>query len=195
MVIHDNRTIKEQVRSGLLIAFEIVGGFLVFLLASVALAWFFPAGQHVHFPGPLKAWISLLVALAIIFSTAERWAGFIPGFFLVRGIFGGLVYTAFPATSAANSHGLSRIQAGELLIYCLLVMGLLWRFIPPRRSRATTLDRCALTFFALSVAGMSVLSTDRILLAPLSGSIPLLVAWLVYRYRRSFRSTQVKSKR
>jgi len=180
----DHRSVKEQVKSGLLIAGELVGGFLVFILAAKGLIWLFPPDHSAHFPGPAKAWIALSIAAVAIFSTAERWAGIIPGFFLIRGLMGGLFATAFPIAASAHSQGISRLEAAELAIYCLCVIVLLWRFLPPHRAPATVLDRVALTVYAFSVAAVWALPRETAFRAPLLGAIPLLIAWLIFRRQR-----------
>ena len=95
----ENRSTKEQALSGMLLVAELVGGFLTILLTIIAFGWFFPPGEPSQFPGPLKAWIAVAVAAPVIFFTAERWAGLIPGFFLLRGIFGGGILRCISATA------------------------------------------------------------------------------------------------
>ncbi|HEY2457432.1 MAG TPA: hypothetical protein VGI13_09035 [Candidatus Acidoferrum sp.] len=152
-----DNSVKQQVKNGLLIAAEIVGGMLVFVLAAAGMLWLFPPGQAHQFPGPLKAWLALSVAGGIIYWTAERWAGVIPGLFLIRGLFRGLSFATFASASDVTS----RLQAAEVAMYSLCVIGFLWRFIPPRHTSPTTLDRFALTIYAFSVAAMFVLPQDK----------------------------------
>lgn len=175
------RSVTEQVESGFLIAGEIIGGFLVFILAAIGLQRLISAAPTSHFAGPLTAWIELGLAAVIIFATAERWGGFIPGFFFFGGALRGLSYTAFP--SAIPSNRIPRLEAGLIAAYSIAMIAVLWRFIPPRRARATSIDRSALTIFALSVATMPALPTSTGLRAVLVGSVPLLIAWAAYEWR------------
>jgi hypothetical protein len=69
------RSVGEQIKSGLLIASELVGGFLVFILAAVGLERLISAAPTSHFAGPLTAWIEFGLAAVIMFATAERWGG------------------------------------------------------------------------------------------------------------------------
>lgn len=69
------RSVREQVKSGFLIAGELVGGFLVFILAAVGLDLLIQAAPKSHFAGPPTAWIALSLATIIMFATAERWGG------------------------------------------------------------------------------------------------------------------------
>jgi hypothetical protein len=177
------RSVGEQVKSGFLIAGELVGGFLVFILAAVGLIQLISAAPSFHFRGPLTAWIELALATVIIFATAERWGGFIPGFFFLRSASLGIFYAVFPSLAPDRSREVTRWEAGLLGVYSIMIIAVLWRFIPPRRVQATVLDRAALTIFALSVAMMMALPSSTALRAPLIGSAPLLVAWATYRWR------------
>jgi hypothetical protein len=180
----DSRSVGEQVKSGLVIAGEFVVGFLTFLMASVGIVGLYQQAPS-HFLGPLTAWFELCVATVIIFATAERWGGYIPGFFLIRGFIGGIIHTIYPSPPGVHSEGLTRLEGAGLAIYSIALLAVLWRFIPPRRVRATVVDRTALTIFALSVASMLALPPGTFLRAPLVGSIPLLIAWTVYRWKLS----------
>jgi len=182
----ENRSTKEQALSGMLLVAELVGGFLTILLTIIAFGWFFPPGEPSQFPGPLKAWIAVAVAAPVIFFTAERWAGLIPGFFLLRGIFGGAFYAAFPRPPGLHSQGTPRMQAVELVIYSVVVLILLWRFVPPRRYRATVFDRTALTIYALSVASLWAATANGKAMPVIAGGIVILfAAWLQFRFFNS----------
>jgi hypothetical protein len=176
------RSVREQVKSGFLIAGELVGGFLVFILAEVGLGRLILAAPTSHFTGPVTAWIELGLATIIIFGTAERWGGFIPGFFFLRGATLGIFYAIFPS-AASPSHQIPRSEAALLAVYSVVIIAVLWRFIPPRRVRATLLDRAALTIFALSVAMMMALPSSTGLRVVLIGSAPLLVVWAAYEWK------------
>jgi hypothetical protein len=156
------RSIAEQVKSGFLIAGELVGGLLLFLLAVVSLRRLISPAPTVHLTGLLAACIALAVAIVVIYVTAERWGGFIPGFFFIQSAWKGAFYVIFPS-GTASPHRVARPEAGFLAAYSLLMIAMLWRFIPPRRIRVSFVDRLALTIFALSVAVMMALPDfDRI---------------------------------
>jgi|GEM_PF-2252228 hypothetical protein len=176
------RTVGEQVKSGFLIAGELVGGFLVFLLAAVGLDRLISGASTSHLAGPVTAWIEVAIAAIVMFATAERWGGFIPGFFFLRGAFLGAFYAIFPS-AASPSHQIPRSEAALLAAYSILIIAVLWRFIPPRRTRATVLDRSALTIFALSVAMMTALPTPTAYRVVLVGSAPLLIAWVTHEWK------------
>jgi hypothetical protein len=175
------RSAGEQVKSAAIIAGEFVGGFLVFLLAMTGVIRLISNAPTSHYGAPVTAWIEIAIAAIIMFATAERWAGFIPGFFLLRGIFGGITYTIFPTAADRHPHGMTRPEAAGLLIYSVVVTALLWRFIPPRRIRTTLVDRTALTIFALSIAILlQLLSSPAALPAAVLGCVSLIVAWTFY---------------
>jgi uncharacterized membrane protein len=75
-------------------------------------------------------------------------------------------------------------------MYSLCVIGFLWRFIPPRHTSPTTLDRFALTIYAFSVAATFVLPQDKAMLAPVFGSVPLIITWMIYRWTVNKHSKQ-----
>lgn len=108
--------------------------------------------------------------------------GFIPGFFFLRGAFLGVFYAIFPS-AASPSNRIPRSEAALLATYSIVIIAVLWRFIPPRRERATVLDRSALTIFALSVAMMTALPTSTGLRVVPVGSAPLLVAWAAHEWK------------
>jgi hypothetical protein len=173
------RSVGGQVKSGLVTACELVGGFIVFVLTMFGLALLIASKA----PRPVDYFLgslALVIATGIIFATAERWAAYIPGFLFLGGFTRSAWATVFP------SHGVGRAQAALLAVYSIAVIAMLWRFIPPRRQPATTLDRAALTAFALSFATALVLShPSTVPVAPLLISLgSLLVGWAGYRWRR-----------
>jgi hypothetical protein len=176
------RSVKEQGKSGLVIAGELVAGFLVFTLAAVGVKLLISGVPASHFAGPVVALIAVILATAIMFAAAERWGGFIPGFFFLRGAVLGVFYTMFPL-AASPSNRVPRSEAALIAAYSIAIIGILWRFIPPRRARATSLDRSCLTLFALSVAMMPALPTPTAYRVVLFGSAPLLIAWAAYEWQ------------
>ena len=180
----DQRSVKDQVKSGLLLAGRVVAAILIFALAAVGFGWMHSPEHPFHFPGPLRAWIALVTAAIIIFWTAERWL-MIPGLIIVRGFFGGLFHVLFPVTSGIHTRGLDRLDAAGLVVYSVCLVPLIWRFAPPTTYRATVFDRIAVTCYTLSIAAMVLFSKDTVLEAPLFGTIPLLLAWLIHLWNRS----------
>jgi hypothetical protein len=85
----DQRSVKDQVKSGLLLAGRVVAAILILSMAAVGFGWMHSPERPFHFPGPLRAWAALITAAIIIFWTAERWL-VIPGLVIVRGFFGAL---------------------------------------------------------------------------------------------------------
>ena len=178
IVSRDKRSVGAQIKSGFVIAGELVGGFVVFILAAKGLQGLVVAAPISHFAGPPIAWLELAIAAIVMFATAERWGGFIPGFFFLSGAIKATSASVFPVI------GVTRSEAALVAIYSIAIIALLWRFLPPRRWRATLVDRAALTTFALSVAATLVApSTTAALRVVLVGSIPLLVAWTAYRWK------------
>jgi len=170
----------------------VVAAILIFALAAVGFGWMHSPEHPFHFPGPLRAWIALVTAAIIIFLTAKRWL-MIPGLVIVRGFFGGLFYVFFPVTSPIHTRGLGRLAAAELVVYSICLVPLIWRFVPPTMYRTTVFDRVAITCYILSIAAMVLFSKDAVLEAPLFGTIPLLLAWLIHLWNRSKRAQHRRS--
>lgn len=179
----DKRSVKDQVKSGLLLAGRVVAAFLVFGLAAAGFSRMHSPEHPFHFPGALRAWMALVTAAIIIFWTAEHWL-LIPGLIIVRGFFGGLFYVIFPVASGIHTRGLDRLNAAELVVYSVCLVPLIWRFAPPTTYRATKFDRIAITSYILSIAAMVLFSKDAVE-APLIGTIPLLLAWFIHLWNRS----------
>src|SRR5262245_8257939 len=137
MASHE-RSVGKRVRSVIITLGEIVAGFLVLVLAMIGLSLLMEPSRPVHY---LVGSVALIISTGIMFATAERWGGFILGFIFAPALFKGVGYTISPP------NGLSRAQAVLLLAYCITALTTLWRFIPPRRRRATPLDRATLTAF------------------------------------------------
>jgi hypothetical protein len=102
-----------------------------------------------HLRGALLAWITLGVAAIVIFGTAERWGGFVPGFLFFYTASKGFFYALIPPVATHDPVPLTRLEYLGAGLYSALAIVFLWRFIPPRKVRATILDRVALTVFAL----------------------------------------------
>ena len=171
----------NRAKSALVIAGELVGGFVVFVLAMFGVG-LLAMSKPLRTVDLVVGTLVLVVALGLMFATAERWAGFIPGFIVLPGLLRGIAFTISPPRD------LDRVEAALLVVYCVIVMAMLWRFIPPRRLPVTMLDRVALTTFATSVAAYVVLvNRSHSLSIPLIGSIPLLVASVAYLRQRKSR--------
>lgn len=119
-----NKSAKEQVKGGFVMAGELVGGFLVFLLAAIALKRLTMAGPTYHYLGPLTPLLELCFATAVMFCTAERWAGFIPGFLFFWGAVRAIDYATF-SSSPRIASGVTRVGAALFAAYCIIMIALL----------------------------------------------------------------------
>lgn len=164
---------------------ELVGGFLVFILAVIGCARLVAEEPAQHFMGPIIAWVEVAAAAAIIFVSAGRWSGAALGYFLVRGVYAGLLFLVFPSLNHPKSPPTTRMGAAELAIFCVLVLAAVWRFMLPKPAKMTIADRVALTIFLLSICLMFALPPALAPRAAAFGSIPLFLDWVYYFWRRS----------
>jgi hypothetical protein len=174
--------VREQIKRGFLYAGEIVGGMLLCALAMQGFIGLFSEAPSRHFRGPLTAWVELGVATIIIFATAERWAGYVPGFLFLYNVLKGFSYALIPPGNSHAFHSWGRLEWLGFGAYFTLAIVLLWRFVPPRKVRATLLDRMALTIFALSFLIVGTLPISVAFRFPLIGLTALLIAWMAYRF-------------
>ena len=79
-------------------------------------------------------------------------------------------------------HSWSRLEWLAFGTYFALAVGLLWRFVPPRKMHATLLDRVALTIFALSFLIVGAIPISVAFKFPVIGLAALLIAWMAYRF-------------
>jgi hypothetical protein len=135
--------------------------------------------------GPLVSWGMVCLSAVILFLTANRWASLGPGFFCVPGLFrslGILVFGTNPSSSVPY-YRTTRTQAGEVLLFCIIVIVFTWRFARNHPAPTTFIDRIALTFFVLATVKQVVIPYTSPPLPLISGLLVLLIAWCVYRWQ------------
>jgi hypothetical protein len=187
---HDNRTNGEKVLSGLRLGVGLVAGILVLMLAFGGISTL-PAGAPAYGNyGPFVSWGMVCLATIILCLTANRWAAIGIGFFCVPALFKSLAVLLFGTnpSSSIPYHRLTRTQAGEILLVCLIVIALTWRFYGSHPAPTTFLDRIALTFFVLATIKQMTIPNSLPPLPLISGLSALLIAWCVYRWQRAGRS-------
>jgi len=177
------RSASEQVKSGFFKVGELVGGFLVFVMASRGFISLFSKEPPQNFRGLFIASSELCAAAIIMFLTAERWGGYIPGFLLLPAAMKGISYSIITPLSSTAREAFTAWQYGAMGLYGGVAIALLWRFVPPRRLNPTLLDRTALTIFALSLALSLALPPAFLSWPPLFGLSALFVSWAIYRWR------------
>lgn len=190
MLRPDNRTTGAKVVSGMRLGFGLVAGFLVLVLAFGGISTL-PAGAPAYGNyGPFVSWGMVCLATVILFLTANRWASIGFGFFCVPALFKSLAVLAFGTnpSSSIPYHRLTRMQAGEILFVCVIVIALTWRFLGNHPAPTTFLDRIALTFFVLATIKQMIIPYSWPPLPMISGLSALLIAWCAYRWRQAGRS-------
>jgi hypothetical protein len=182
----DHRTVSAKVVSGLRLGGGLVAGFLVVALALAGVSSL-PAGAPTfgHY-ALLASWSMLILATILMFWTVNRWVPYVPAFFVFPALFKTLAVILIGPNphSSISSSTLTRSEATELLIYCVVVIALTWRFVGNRPAPTTFVDRLALTFF--------VLATLKQVEAPyhwppfplISGLAALLIAYWISRRAR-----------
>lgn len=190
MLRPDNRTTRAKVVSGMRLGVGLVAGFLVLVLAFGGISTL-PAGAPAYGNyGPFVSWGMVCLATVILFLTANRWASIGFGFFCVPALFKSLAVLAFGTnpSSSIPYHRLTRMQAGEILFVCVIVLALTWRFLGNHPAPTTFLDRIALTFFVLATIKQMIIPYSWPPLPMISGLSALLIAWCAYRWRQAGRS-------
>lgn len=167
----------------------LVAGFLVIVLAFVGISAL-PAGAPAYGNyGLFVSWGMVCVSTVILFLTANQWASTGIGFFCVPAVFKSIAVLLFgtsPSSSLSYSR-LTRTQAGELLLVCIMIIALTWRFVGNRPAPTTFTDRIALTVFVLATIKQMVVPYRWPPLPLISGLSALLIAWCVYRWQQAGR--------
>jgi hypothetical protein len=155
-----------------------VAGFIVVALAVAGVSSL-PAGAPAFGKyGLLASWSMLTVAGIIMFLTVNRWAPYVPAFCVFPAAFKSAVLILIEP----NPHtSIPRTEALELLVYCVAVIALTWRFVGHRPAPTTLADRLALTLFALGAVKQTVTTYHWPPLPLISGLAALFVAWLISR--------------
>ena len=181
----DNRSLGEKVISGLRLGGGLVAGFLVLVLAVGGISTL-PAGAPAYGRyGTIVSWIMLGTSTIIMFWTTNRWAPFVPAFFLFPAAFkslGVIVFGPYPY-SLNTRHSITRADAAEIFAFCIVVIALTWRFVGGRPAVTTLLDRLALTFFVLAAIKHVTTSYHWPPVPLILGLSALFMAWCGYRLR------------
>jgi hypothetical protein len=178
---NDKRPKSKQLANGFRIAGGLIAGFVVMVMAMGGLAQL--SSDHPTSGGGLilASWAAL-VAAVIMFWTANRWAGFVTGFFFGPALLKILGVLVVGDDSYYSSHSITRTDVAELLAYVLAVVALTSRFVGKRPAMTTVVDRLALTFFVFTSL-KQVISPYHFPPWPLlSGLIALLLAWCTHRF-------------
>jgi hypothetical protein len=182
----DRRTVSAKVVSGLRLGGGLVAGFLVVVLALAGVSSL-PAGAPTFGQyAQLGARSMLILATILMFWTVNRWAPYVPAFFVFPALFKTLAVILIGPSpqSSISSNRLSRSEATELLVYFVVVIALTWRFVGNRPAPTTFVDRLALTFFVLATLKQVVTAYHWPPLPLISGLAALLIAYLVSRRAR-----------
>lgn len=197
----DNRSVREKVASGFRLAFGLVAGFLVLVLAAGGISTL-PGGAPAYGRyGVVVSWSMLCTSVIIMFLTANRWAPFVPAFFLFPAAFKSLGVIVFGPYfhSSPHQYPTSRTEAAELFAFCVVVIALTWRFVGGHPAVTTLLDRLALTLFVLAAIKHAKTPCHWPPVQVILGVSALLMAWGAYRWRRakkhSVRAMDVKHDR
>jgi hypothetical protein len=188
----DRRPWRRRIVTGLLHAFRLLAGFCVLLLTVVGLlSWSHPA---MNTAAPLARFsfvMPLLVPICavIMFLTAHRWAPISISIFFAPGLRRALTLMVVgpSADSPAAWERAPRSDALQILVLCIVVIGLTWRFLRERPAPTTLLDRFALTYFAVASLEQLVIPYHFPPASLLSGITALLIAWVAYRAEPSKR--------
>ena len=182
----DDRTLRAKVVSGLRLGGGLVAGFLVVALALAGVSSL-PAGAPAFGQYALLAsWSMLALSTIVMFWTANRWAPYVPAFFVFPAVFKSLAIILIDPNpnSSIPSNRLTRLDATELLVYCVVVIALTWRFVGNRPAPTTFVDRLALTFFVLATLKQVVTAYHWPPLPVIPGLAALLIAYWISRRAR-----------
>ena len=167
-----NRSAGEQVVSGLRLGGGLVGGILVIVLAFAGVSNL-PLGTSTYGRfGLFASWSMFCVASVIMLITAHRWASWpaaASGFVGIRTI----------SLLLFGRNGAIRTEAIEILIFCIVVIALNWRFFGDPPAPTIFLDRIALAFFVLSTLKQMSVGYHWPPIPLISGLSALFIAWCV----------------
>jgi len=182
---HDNRSVGQQVASGLRLASGLVGGFLTLAVAFGSISILLADAQPDARSGHSFFWVVLCFASILMFLTVNRWVAFVPAFYCLTlfRILSALLVGRFISSSAASSWSGAKGLL-ELLVACAVVTALNWRFVGHTPVPTTLLDRFALTFFVLAQLSQMAITYRWPPLPLTSGLCALLIAWGTYQWKR-----------
>jgi len=180
----DNRSVEQQIVTGLRLGGGLAGGLLILGLAFWSTSTLVANVQPEPWPAHFGFWCVLCFASVMMFVTVNRWVSFVPAFCcftLVRSV---LTFGLLSSASTAADWA-SRRYLLEPLVICVVVTALTWRFIGNIPARTTFLDRFALTFFVLAQLNQMAISCHWPPLLLIAGLSALLIAWCDYRWNRA----------
>jgi hypothetical protein len=180
----DDRTGLEQGVDGFKLAFSLIFGFLV-LVMTVAGMGRLSSGSVGANHSPLVCWTMVCFGAVVIFVTANRWAAGGPAIICVPALwksFGILLFGSRPLPSNHYDPP-TRTAAAVVLLFCVAVLLLTFRFIKDRPTPTTFIDRIALTLFVMMSMKQATVPDTWPPWPVFSGVVALLFAWCVYRWR------------
>jgi hypothetical protein len=182
----DNRSVRQQLISGLRLGGGLGGGLLILGLASWSISTLVANAHPEPWPGHFGFWCVLCFTSAMMFVTVNRWVSFVPAFycFTFMRILGVLTF-GLVSSASTTADWASRRDLLELLVICVIVTALTWRFIGNIPAPTTFLDRFALTFFVLAQLNQMAITYHWPPLRLIAGFSALLIAWCVYRWNRA----------
>jgi hypothetical protein len=182
----DNRSVHQQVVSGLRLGGGLVAGLLILGLAYWSISALLANAHSSAWPGHFCLWFILCFASVMMFVTVNRWVPFVPAFYLLT-LMRSLGVLTFGLVSSASTAAdwASRKDLLGPLVFCVVVVALTWRFIGNIPAPTTFLDRVALTFFVLAQLNQMAISYHRPPLPLILGFSALLITWCVYRWNRA----------
>jgi len=180
----DKRSARQQVVSGLRLAGGLVGVILVLGVAFWSISTLLADARSNARSGHFVFWVMLCFSSLIMFVTVNEWVALVPAFYvlILTRIVGALIIGTFSSSSTASDWG-NRRDLWELLVVCVVVSALSWRFIGNTPAPTTLLDRFALTFFVLAQLTQTEITFHWPPLALTSGLAALLIAWGGYRWK------------
>jgi hypothetical protein len=180
----DNRSARQQVVSGLRLAGRLVGGILILGVAFWSISTLLADARSNARSGHFVFWVMLCFASLIMFVTVNEWVALVPAFYvlILTRIVGVLIIGTFSSSSTTSDWG-NRRDLFELLVVCVVVSALSWRFIGNTPAPTTLLDRFALTFFVLAQLIQTAIIYHWPPLPLTSGLSALLIAWCGYRWK------------
>ncbi len=183
----DNRTTGEKVVSGMRLGFGLVAGLLVLAFAFRGISSVAVGAPAYGNYGPFVSWGMVCLSTVILFFTANRWVSIGIGFFCVPAVFKSLAVLVSGTNPSASIsyYRLTRTQAGEILLVCITIIALTWRFHGNPPAPTTFIDRIALTLFVLATIKQMVIPYSWPPLPLISGLSALLIAWGVYRWQHA----------
>jgi hypothetical protein len=177
-----NRSVKEQVKSGLRLGIGSAAFLIALMLLDGALKRFIGSGPlHQVVWSDWVAWAEIGLACALLLPTAQVWFWLVGGYALF-----GLGKSALMLVSGKELYTyqpVPRLEAAEAAFVALATLLLLFRFVD---SHPNIVDRVILTFYVFAVS-WSLHTAASTLIDPwlAAGLIGLAVSWCIYRWKRA----------